>query len=139
MFQPQDIPNNTENDAERSRRQQLLRIGLILFLLIILFDGGGVNRARDQVNHGNNANNTPRDEILIPNLLLNSLSISQESKRVNNNLYGNELNITGFYRGLIGNPNARSPKSNTSKYDIIYLLCYNLLLLFYNFINNFIF
>jgi hypothetical protein len=53
-------------------------------------------------------------EIKLSKLLSNSLSNTKESKRYYSNMKENELNITGFYRGLIGDPNAISQKSNTS-------------------------
>jgi hypothetical protein len=53
-------------------------------------------------------------EIKLSKFLSNSLSIIKESKRYYSNMNENELNITGFYRGLIGDPNAIRAKSNTS-------------------------
>lgn len=128
MFSPMNDENNmavTENDAERSRRQQVLRLGLIMCLLLMLLDGSGSNTNRNAPTAQQiNGNVLPNDEVLLNDRILSALQASDSLSMRNMSHSSSRLNVTGIYRGIWGNINVEDYTKNKimeSGYSIVQL------------------
>jgi hypothetical protein len=107
MF-PGDEFNNNTNEAERYRRQQILRLGLILCLVLLLMDGGGTNNKQNQSKNNDNIR-FPLEEITLPNFLTKELMKTEEStllKEISSKQ--SSLNATGLYGGFWRNLDNKS-------------------------------
>lgn len=109
MFAPSD--QGDQNEQERLRRHQLLRLGLIIMMMFLLFDGesGKSNRS-----HSNNmvrsTPSSPHDEIIVPeNHISDIKSILNLQQNHPRQLSQKPFNLTGMFRGP-WRPNNRSSK-----------------------------
>ena len=93
--------NINNNEQEQSRRQQILRLGVMMTLIFLLLDGTSSGNASNSKNnsHTNSNNQSPLELIQLPKQETQDLLTVLQPLQSNQHMQLHRQNVTGTFRG----------------------------------------